>query len=250
MNQDINQNQTNVTQPSQPVTPQAVNTQQPVNPTYETNQVNNQQPVTSNTTPNQPTNNNLMNETPSSGNPKGLILFVVILVIGMGLFLLLDTLGNDKDKESDVAPSPTSTPKITPTPVIDIVEKTKNNTVKETALTAINATRQQLTLANKLVPGDYYIGSNLFENGGTISVLGGNYVYQDLTNCEDKIGSYLCKAKEQLTCSDTSVSFIRVTEENSRYYFSICHTAGAGNKYIDLASENDLLNSSNYSMIK
>ncbi len=204
-------------------------------------------PVTTNTpepTPVEQTTITSDTKKENKGNPKGLIPFAILLIIGMGAFIYLETINTD-DVISNT-PTPTSTPENKPED-----EKTKMDTLKATAASIINGVKQQLTLANRVEAGDYYVSSKILERGNITSPLGGKIVYRNMTDCEDKIGNYICKSNESLMCSDQDTSsYVHVEEENGVFKYSICLSAGAGNKYINLGEEKDLLDSSNYSMIK
>ena len=143
-----------------------------------------------------------------------------------------------------------------------ILENAKKNTYKETAASIIGGVKQRLTMENELKEGDYLFTTALMEKGGTQSPYGAELnVAESLNvgtggNCAggQLIGdSSVCRVSGTApTCSATSASYVRVTQSGTTYSFSICLTAGAGNKYIDVedATETNLVDSSNNSMIK
>lgn len=136
-----------------------------------------------------------------------------------------------------------------------VMQSTKYNTFKASALEIIDGVRNQLWLSNELETGDYYFTRAILQKGGETSPLGGNINYIANPSEEDytPIGTLgIYKAKNAGTCSDTSPSFIRVGHDGTKFTYSICLTAGAGNKYIDIenGTEGNLLNNNNTDMIK
>ena len=197
-------------------------------------------------------NNNVISDNGNkrnNSNTRVLIIISFIVLIGIIIFLVYDNYIKDKDEPK---PTPTSSQKEND-PIEytnDYVEKTKANTFKETGLSIITGVKQQLIIANKLEEADYYFSSSTLENGGKYSTLGGEIKYQDISNCNDRIGNYICKSQTKLLCYDEAPSFVRVTNNNGSYIYSICLTVGKGNKYIDNGLERELLDYNNFSMIK
>jgi len=136
-----------------------------------------------------------------------------------------------------------------------ILNSTRQSTMKETAVSIINGVRQQATIANQLYAGDYIFDKNILESGGGAAPLGGEYVFSSLsaTECgtgDTKIGSNVCRKGTAFTeCKSSSTSFVRVSGTGP-FTYSICLTAGSGQKYIELGTEDALLNSNDNSMIK
>ncbi len=137
--------------------------------------------------------------------------------------------------------------------ISNVINRSRQGTYIETASNVINSVRQQLVSRDQLYEGDYEFLYRILESGGEESPLGGDITYRaNLTNCpaENQIGDFLCKLNTQKTCSDTTTSFVRVTNENGVFKYSICLTAGAGRKYIGLSTEEQLLNSDYNDLIK
>ena len=133
-----------------------------------------------------------------------------------------------------------------------ILNSSRQSALKETAASIINGVRQKLVIANRIEVGDYRFTKELLEKGGDKSPLGGTYQILESVNCsgDNLIGDNICKVNVQ-TCSSSSISFVRVTEVgNNVFKYSICLTAGEGEKYIDLISEEELLDSNNTDMVK
>lgn len=136
-----------------------------------------------------------------------------------------------------------------------VMQGAKYNVLKESAAGMIDGVRQQLYLANEIEPGDYYFTKGILEKGGDTSPLGGNYNYISVSSATEyeSIGTLgVYRAPGALTCSDKSQSFVRVSYDGTKYTYSICLTAGEGNKYIDVeeGTEANLLNLNNTEMIK
>ena len=135
-----------------------------------------------------------------------------------------------------------------------ILNSTRKSTMKETAVSIINGVRQQATIANQLYAGDYIFDRTILESGGGSAPLGGQYEFANLsTDCgttDQKIGSNVCrKASAYASCTSSSTSFVRV-EGSGPFTYKICLTAGSSYSYIELGSEDALLNSNDDTMIK
>lgn len=116
------------------------------------------------------------------------------------------------------------------------------NSFKKIALNLINKAREDLVSANKLQEGFYYI-----TKGDTAkSPLGGSIKYY--TSSCTKVGSMLCIRKENSECNRSSRSFIKVSNNDGKYEYSICLTAGYDYAYI-YGKEADLMDNNNFSMI-
>ena len=113
---------------------------------------------------------------------------------------------------------------------------------KETALNIINKAREDLVSTNKLEAGFYYIITGDTKK----SPLGGDIKYY--TSSCTKIGSTLCKREATSECSAASRSHIEVVENEGKFEYRVCLTAGGDYAYIN-AFEKDLLNNDDYSMI-
>ena len=142
-----------------------------------------------------------------------------------------------------------------------VLNSTRQNTFKETAVSIINGVRQQLIINNKLDEGDYVFTSSILEKGGKTAPLGGNFLIAD-TCSSNQIGNNICKIATG-TCSTVSTgtnagkSFVRVTKSTDNVFtYSICLLTDGGKSIIfDSAAANNsteanLLNNSNNSMIK
>ena len=126
-----------------------------------------------------------------------------------------------------------------------ILNSTRKSTMKETAVSIIN---------NQLYAGDYIFDRTILESGGGSAPLGGQYEFANLsTDCgttDQKIGSNVCrKASAYASCTSSSTSFVRV-EGSGPFTYKICLTAGSSYSYIELGSEDALLNSNDDTMIK
>ena len=137
-----------------------------------------------------------------------------------------------------------------------VLDGAKKDTFKETAASIIDGVKKQLLINNALEEGNYYFYSTILDRGGKESPFGGNISYYAGT-CADasKIGdgTMVCKATGTMSCSVTSstasTSYIHIDSNKAA---SICLTAGAGKKYIDIThgTEVNLLNKNNYDMLK
>lgn len=143
-----------------------------------------------------------------------------------------------------------------------VLNSTRQNTFKETAVSIINGVRQQLIVANELKEGDYVFTSALLEKGAdTDAPLGGKIklVASIPSNCSTtaeprEVGDNICRTNTTgaTDCSAGADSFVRVSKgSNNVYTYSICLTAGTGNKYINVTegTETKLLNSNDTTMI-
>ena len=133
----------------------------------------------------------------------------------------------------------------------EILESARESTFKETAATIIHGVKQRLTLANRLESGDYEILGNILDKSEPESPLGGTIHFRSsLEGCSDVIGDAICKVNYK-ACSSSATSFVRVSKaSDNNYSYSICLTAGEDNRYIDLVSEEELLDTGNSDMIK
>lgn len=154
-----------------------------------------------------------------------------------------------------------------------IMQSARESTFKETALQIINGVNQQLTLANETNPGvaefssangvDYYFTQDIIEKGGDVAPLGGNVKYIATPAAADigegktylrKIGNMgIYRSSANGTCAADQNSFVRVKYNTStrNFEYSICLTAGAGYKYIDVTNgtQAKLLDSNDTTMI-
>ena len=137
-----------------------------------------------------------------------------------------------------------------------VVQGARYNVFKESAAQIIDGVRNQLFLSGEIETGDYYFTNGIVSKGGETSPLGGtiNYISKAVAEASyEPIGSLgVYRVDDTLTCSDTSPSFVRISYDGTKYTYSICYTAGAGNKYIDVekGTEANLLNETNTEMIK
>ena len=160
-----------------------------------------------------------------------------------------------------------------------IMQGARESTFKDTAVQIINGVRNQLTLSMETVNTpmsdyestngvDYFFEKSIIEKGGETSPLGGSISY--LTNVTartgtlttdptytysgsiggstsnlKKIGSMgVYRSKTNGTCGATSISFVRVKKGASgNLEYSICLTAGSGNRFINMGTEAALLGS-------
>ncbi len=133
-----------------------------------------------------------------------------------------------------------------------IIQSSREKTYRETAANIINGIRQNLYINNKVLVGDYEFTSTVLERGNTSSPLGGEiHFLSDISGCpvENRIGNNICKVDYQV-CQASSTSFVRVMRNNNNYEFSICLTSGADEKYIDTATEEELMGESRDDVIK
>ncbi len=143
--------------------------------------------------------------------------------------------------------------------ITGVLDTAKTKTFKETAAGIIDGVKKQLLIEGELLPGDYIFTSSILEKGGQESPFGGNITFAATLstttggNCVDGkiIKTNICRVKNAISgCSaSTSPSYVRIAADNSA---SICLTAGAGKKYINITegTETKLLNTSDVSMIK
>ena len=119
---------------------------------------------------------------------------------------------------------------------------TTKNEFKEIALNVISKTKLDIIAANKLEAGYYYVTS-----GQTYkSPLGGNVRYY--TSSCNKVGSMLCKTSEDLICNRSSRTFIKITNNDEKYEYSVCLNAGYDYAYI-YGTEKELMDKNDFSMI-
>ena len=142
-----------------------------------------------------------------------------------------------------------------------VLNSARQSTMKETAVSIINGVRQQIIVANELKKGDYVFTKALVEKGGEKSPLGGNFKIASSLTCDSdkKIGDNICRisADANTNCNASANSFVRVTESNNVYTYSICLITESGYKSIVTSSDDktnsteaNLLDSNNNSMIK
>ena len=196
--------------------------------------------------------NNVTSENKKVNNITLMLILVGMILIGLGSYLLFF---KNSDKVTDNNSKTNETIKSNGI-MDDFLTETRMRTYKELAIFIISGVKKELLINNKLEKGDYYFTSNIYENGGKSSPLGGEIAYiTSLNACEggEKINDYICRVNSivQLECTDNSKSFVRVSNDSGNYSYSICLTAGTGNKYIDVleGTEKNLYNS-DYSMIK
>ena len=135
-----------------------------------------------------------------------------------------------------------------------VMQNSKYSIFKESAMTIIDGVRQHLSLADELQPGDYYFNQSILEQGGQTSPLGGDiqYISSNPGSGYTQIGTFgIYRSANAGECTATSPSFVRVRHDGVKYVYSICLTAGAGNKYIDVTNGTleNLMNVNNTSMI-
>ncbi len=152
-----------------------------------------------------------------------------------------------------------------------VLNSARQSTFKETAVSIINGVRQQLTLANSLPTSGsqrFFFESRILEKGGK-SPLGGDI--QFVSGLSDgkidvsatttanlraataigNMGIYRDDTSTDTTCGVGLRSYVTVKKDstNNVYTYSICLTAGAGQKYIE-GTETELLDSNNTAVIK
>ena len=138
--------------------------------------------------------------------------------------------------------------------ISQLLETSKANSYKESGLSIITGIKQRLTILNRLDEGDFEFTSALVESGGFESPYGDNLKYLDnISSCSSNniIGDSICKVSTQ-NCTASTTSFVRVSKVSggsNTYKYSICLTAGSGNKFINLATEDQLLDKNDNSMI-
>ena len=143
-----------------------------------------------------------------------------------------------------------------------VLNSARQSTMKETAVSIINGVRQQIIVANELKTGDYVFTKALVEKGGDKSPLGGSFKIAESLTCgngQTKIGDNICRitTAANTNCNASANSFVRVTESNNVYTYSICLITGSGYKSIVTSTDDktnsteaNLLDSNNNSMIK
>lgn len=127
-----------------------------------------------------------------------------------------------------------------------VLDSAKKSTMKETAASIIAGVRNQLVLNNELAQGKYHFTSAMFEKGGVQSPFGGEYKYYDPKNgTGGKIGTgvYACGENACETCNVSTESYVEVDYDAATgYSYKICLSDGT--KFINMATEEDLLDSS------
>ena len=151
-----------------------------------------------------------------------------------------------------------------------VLNSARQSTFKETAVSIINGVRQQVTLANQLPASgsaSYAFKESILEKGGDsplggeiqfVSGLSGGKVDMSATSTKNEqaateigsIGLYKITGTVP-TCSASVRSFVTITKDSDTnvYTYSICLTAGTGNKFIN-GTEDELLDSNNTAVIK
>ena len=143
--------------------------------------------------------------------------------------------------------------------ITGVMDTAKQKTFKETAASIIDGVKKQLLIEGELEPGDYYFTTAVLEKGGKESPFGGTLTIPATLSVETGgncasgtlIKTNICRTASAISgcTAATATSYVRIAADKSA---SICLTAGAGKKFIDVTTgtETNLLNSSNVSMIK
>ena len=116
-----------------------------------------------------------------------------------------------------------------------ILQSSRENVFKETALNIINGVKMQLTASNELKAGKYYFTAGLLDNNNDLP-FGGKIRYGTVTTTGDTpnvvygtnnvIGREVTSDREitSTNCTQTTPSYVLVTYDNTKYVFSICLT--------------------------
>ena len=142
-----------------------------------------------------------------------------------------------------------------------ILQSSRENVFKDTAINVLNGVKNQLLATNQLQEGKYYFTPALLDNNNDLP-FGGKIHYETsfqtgTSGSETPIGtavgtgenvSYpVYRTTDNLTCSQSSVSFVTVTYTGSQFEYSICLTptpiTSGTQRYIDNGKEADLLGS-------
>ena len=110
-----------------------------------------------------------------------------------------------------------------------VLSSSRNKVMFENAQSVISGVKKQFAINNEAPEGNAYgFNSSLLESGGITSPLGGNFLYG--TPTANVITTGLWKlASVPTTCTASTESYIKV---DANGVYTICLTAGAGNKYI------------------
>ena len=116
----------------------------------------------------------------------------------------------------------------------------------------IEGVQTQLQTSYELYPGTYVWDLSIVDRGGLDAPFGGKYQYKDnytgtAPAVGDKIGSGVYKVTGDLTCSATSISYIKLTRaSDGNYTYHICLTTDDGSTYLegDRAEVDDSKNTS------
>ena len=113
-----------------------------------------------------------------------------------------------------------------------ILQSSRENTFKETALNVINGVRMQLTASNQLKAGKYSFTSGLLDNDNDLP-FGGKIHYGTVTSGGNAVAgtnNVIGFESSSLTeisatdCTQSTPSYVLVTYDGSKYVFSICLT--------------------------
>ena len=113
----------------------------------------------------------------------------------------------------------------------NVISTSKNKVMFENAQSMIDGIKKQFAIYNVTPNGNSYgFNSSILESGGITSPLGGNFNYGSKGTDDTEIVSGLWKlAAAPSSCTATTPSYIQVS---SAGVYTICLTAGSGNKYI------------------
>ena len=134
-----------------------------------------------------------------------------------------------------------------------VLQSTRENTFRESAISMIDGVRKQLLVNNALNAGTYYFTQATLEKGGVESPLGGNIKYATFdSSTMTKIGTMIYKTTTNLadsvckreTSGQAAGSYVKVTLDSTTnvFTYSICLlTNSTTAPFIKLQTEQTLI---------
>ena len=115
-----------------------------------------------------------------------------------------------------------------------VLQDSREKAYRETAESIIKGVRQRLALANEQKAGAYYFTTNILESGGKQSPFGNDIKFRTDQGTQVLGTSDIYYVATVPSCTDESISFVSVAIDSTtnKVTYSICLTAGKGNKYV------------------
>lgn len=113
----------------------------------------------------------------------------------------------------------------------NVISSSKEKVMFENAQSIIDGVKKQFAINNVTPNGNTYgFNASILESGGVTSPLGGNFKYgSEVAANKVTDGLWQITSNPPTTCDATTDSYISVS---SAGVYTICLTAGSGNKYI------------------
>ncbi len=131
-----------------------------------------------------------------------------------------------------------------------VLQDSREKAYRETAVSIIKGVRQRLALANEQKAGAYYFTRNILESGGKQSPFGNDLTFRSDQGTQVNGTTDIYYVNTVPTCSASAVSFVSVAIDSTtnKVTYSICLTAGEGNKYVE-GTEDDIMTAANSSSV-